>query len=331
MACELGVARGTVKKALSSLELKSALPTAPLTPRPQTDAAGGGPLPKNGFGLVAGIDFSTWSLDILPCRLYAQIEDLATRAGVPMRHYQPEALLDRQAFFQRLADDGVKRLALDAQLSDRDGVDRLLLEELDDRLERVVLYSPDAPRPDAWFDQVCVDWRVGARAATALLLSRGCRHLLFAGYAGVPWCEDRRLAFLAELRKAGLWDGGEPLPCVTCADAAAFDKLGRPRQDLAAAGAPVLLEAIDRLRPDGVLCAQDWLAEELSLLRPLAALPPLIGFDNNTWARANGLTTIGPDIQRLAEVLCRLLQQERSDCQRIHWIPTLLVDMAISS
>jgi len=148
--------------------------------------------------------------------------------------------------------------------------------------------------------------------------------VVFAGYDGLEWSDERRGGFLAAMHTAGLWRLGQPPPCVPFSVSKILNEHGNilaNTSDKAGAHCAAWL----KIHPvDVVICANDAMAQAL-LKRSPRPMPLVVSFDNSQWAREHQVISLDINHRLIAEAL--LTELKRDDAggdPRMIGVPTIL-------
>ncbi len=275
---------------------------------------------------VTHIYFPNWERNRVTTErgiIYTLLEQHVQRQGCRFTHVQWNEDADEMA--RAVAASGAPWVICDLLLqSYGSGVYSLLWHLLEDLDCRVVMTGFVESLRASRFDTVGTDWERGMREAVNHLIGRGHRRLLYAGLDGIDWSDDRRSAFLSAMRQTGLWPLGAPKPVAPYPGDIPRDAHGGFPPETYATVAANLLARLEREPADAVICANDHVIRELAALKPLAELPPLVGFDNSAWAREHGVTSVGMDLRRHADAIFELLAAPPAPHTRVVRVPTLL-------
>lgn len=324
---EFGLSRSCIRKALALLRdeglVSSAHGTGHFVTRDRPAET-----PVRDTALVMAIKFAEWGTTHVACLLYNLLEQHVVQGGARFTHIPLASGARAEDIARQVEQSGAPRVVVDLAAHEVLTSDVLLWHLLEDVGCRVVTTTFRGPTFAAPFDQVCVDWAAGTRRAVEYLIGRGHRRIVFAGYDGVDWSDDRRGAFLAAMHKAGRWQYGEPAPCVAYPGPIRYDRPGHPESGIAATAAEHLLRVLGSEPADGVLCANDALAMELRARAPRRSLPELVGYDNSVWAMEHSVCSVAMDLRRHADAVMELLARPATEARLQVGVPTMLVRRA---
>jgi len=257
--------------------------------------------------------------------IYQLIEQYAAQYGRRFYHCQTAGIADFYGLARVLADCPAPQILLFTNLLQQFAPHDDFWVLLAEMPKRIVWFDLGTFTRMIPFDLVTFDWLTGTEAAVDSMIRRGCRRLLFAGYDGINWSDERRGGFLRALRHRGMWELGAPQPCF-CPPCETDRPDGQPDGQSARHLAVALRDHLRTYTADGILCAHDRIAETLMDLAGSLPLPLLVGHDNTIWAAEHGISSVTVNAHLFVTEAFRVLDLPPASPPRVVRVPTMLIE-----
>lgn len=262
----------------------------------------------NDVALILGLNFADWSLHHQPCMLYTLLEENLAVHNRNLQHLQPDRFNSADDFIQFIESfPGNVIISMTSSIRYLNENHRLncFFKRTD---KRIILFDFEEPKDFFAVDTVYVDWQSVLDEIVEMCVEAGLKKIVFAGYNRLSWSKYRKHGFLLAMRKAGLWDFNQASPVVSYPKSIKLDKANRPTPENRSLAALNLAKYLKRY-PDieAVVCAHDYIIEEIHSLLPTDKLPLMIGFDNQPWVRDNRISSVTINMGALVKTLMTLI------------------------
>jgi len=323
LAAEFGVVHGTVHKALLALQqrhLVRARRGAGWTVLPHDQSATG----SGDVLLVMRLTRANMDKPIFPALFYQLLEQHLAHQGRRLFHWHTNPIPDNLTLLRGLMEYPVSQIILHEGLWITPASRQEFWTMLRTLPRRIVVFGADNHTDRIFADRVGIDWLSGTSAAVNYLLRQGYRRLLFAGYEGVDWSDERKGGFLSELQRHHLWDMHRPPPCLPLSSPESFLNMSDsiPGQRVA----KDLLAYLEKHPVDAVLCANDQIVEQVQTLAGSAKLPLLVGYDNTAWPATHQVSSVAINLRLLVDEVLRVLELPPISPPRFVTVPTMLIE-----
>ena len=328
MSQEFNLSRSTIRKALNHLKSRGIIRSEKgrgyficpdVIPRFTAEKK---------IGLLMSITFNDWSLEQTSCLLYSLLEEKLLPRKNQLIHLDPlqyDTLGDLCRGIESFSGDHLLISGLFSMFKEHSMFHELIAESN----KHIILFEDQRPDYFPVVDTVYTDWTSAVDDVVDTLIKKKLNNIIFAGYDGLHWSDNRKAAFLMAMRRQGLWDFGQDTPAVSSS----------PLEIPLGVMAPLdsegyIQEAVDafidyyRQNSDleAVICANDKFIQLLSEKIPLNELPLLISFDNTFWARQHQISSVGHDIGAASDAIIKLLTHDASQHRTQIPVPALFFD-----
>jgi DNA-binding LacI/PurR family transcriptional regulator/biotin operon repressor len=326
---EFEASRGTVRKALEKLQQRGLIyPEAGkgYFLNPENELLNPAKTENRDTILFCSIDFKNFNTEASHCLLYSQLEELLASKGGRLIHIENSKKSSLYDFLREIEETGAKRIIIDYPMIFDQKMRYAFLHHLNRMGLRGIVLSMGGTNyySDLIFSQVFTDWRMGGYLATKYLAGQGHKKILFAGIKEMSWSQQRRDGFLAAMEEFNLWNFNEPLPILEHSEPMLASNPARYHHyAILKKLAAKLLEYLNNHQVDAIVSVSDTLIEYLRELVPWNRIPPVVGFDNATFARDNGISSVALNARRYCDEIQNCLESPMQPPRLIGVAPLL--------